>query len=139
MFRIKYFLRNNLLRPNELTQRDILAGAISDLLWKVSGSCPAVLAIPEANPVFEAPVRFSIDGLTEKLHLFKCNKEEELKNVVKRHIYYVGPHLYDLVSQKYFPVSTREGRRSRKFVVQHCLVQGLGRVRNMQIISKFIK
>ena len=27
----------------------------------------AVLAIPEANPVFEAPVRFSIDGVTEKV------------------------------------------------------------------------
>ena len=24
-----------------------------------------------------------------KLHLFRCTKEEELKNVVKRHIYYV--------------------------------------------------
>ena len=68
-----------------------------------------MLAIPEANPVFEAPVRFSIDGLTEKLHLFKCNKEEELKNVVKRHIYYVGPHLYDLVLQKYFQFLQEKG------------------------------
>ena len=100
--------RNNLLRPNEMTQRDILAGAISELLWKVKHSSdetqfttvlykasgngqngPAVIAVPGANQVFEAPVRFSVDGLTEKLHLFKCSKEEELKNLMKRHIYYV--------------------------------------------------
>jgi len=77
-----------MLRPNEMIQRDILAGAISDLLWKVGGQTKAVVAIPEANPVFEAPVRFSIDGITEKLHLFNCSKEEELKNIIKRHIYF---------------------------------------------------
>ena len=27
--------RNIVLRPNEMTQRDILAGAISEVLWKV--------------------------------------------------------------------------------------------------------
>ena len=49
-----------------------------------------MIAVPGANQVFEAPVRFSVDGLTEKLHLFKASKEDELKNLMKRHIYYVG-------------------------------------------------
>ena len=56
-----------MLRTNEMTQRDILSGAMSELLWKVGGQTKAVVAIPEANPVFEAPVRFSIDGITEKV------------------------------------------------------------------------
>ena len=60
-----------MLRPNEMTQRDILSGAMSELLWKVGGQTKAVVAIPEANPVFEAPVRFSIDGITEKVLLNK--------------------------------------------------------------------
>ena len=77
-----------------------------------------MVAIPEANPVFEAPARFSIDGLTEKvslmakklllynestlfprsltdhyfqLHLFKCPKEEELRKLITKHIYFVSP------------------------------------------------
>ena len=133
------------LRPNEMTQREILAGAVAELLWKVQtffvtfwlrkelkvsqclsvclcetkfcqglsislrsislgslsqhswltsqdrrslkyfvllflkyvqnaqigGGSGAVVAIPEANPVFEAPAKFSIDGLTEKVSLMK--------------------------------------------------------------------
>jgi len=79
---------NALLRPNEMTQREILAGAIADLLWKVGDKEQAVLVVPEANPVFEPSVRFAIDGLTEKLHIFKCKKEEELKSTVKKHVFY---------------------------------------------------
>ena len=30
-----YSARNVTLRPNEMTQRDVLAGAVSELLWKV--------------------------------------------------------------------------------------------------------
>ena len=56
-----------MLRPNEITQRETLAAAISELLWKVGEGRRAILAIPEANPVFEASVRFSMDGLTEKV------------------------------------------------------------------------
>ena len=80
--------RNAILRPNEMTQRDILTGAIAELLWKVrkldkdatqlwdivffkvGDKKQAVIAIPEANPVFEPPVRFSIDGVTEKVVKF---------------------------------------------------------------------
>ena len=29
-----------------------------------------MVAIPETNPVFEAPVRFAIDSLTEKVNQF---------------------------------------------------------------------
>ena len=28
--------------------------------------------------------------MTEKLHLFRCSTEEELKNVLKKHVYYVS-------------------------------------------------
>ena len=34
-----------------------------------SGPGEAVVAIPETNPVFEAPVRYAIDSLTEKVKL----------------------------------------------------------------------
>ena len=74
-----------------MIQREILSGAITDILWKVehhscsgldvfrsqalyicqcSGTGEAVVAIPETNPVFEAPVRFAIDSLTEKVNQF---------------------------------------------------------------------
>ena len=56
-----------MLRPSEITQRETLAAAIAELLWKVGEGRRAILAIPEANPVFEASVRFSMDGLTEKV------------------------------------------------------------------------
>ena len=56
-----------MLRPSEMTQRETLAAAIAELLWKVGEGRRAILAIPEANPVFEASVRFSMDGLTEKV------------------------------------------------------------------------
>ena len=78
------------MRPNEITQREILSAAIAELLWKVGGKKQAILAVPETNPVFEASVRFSMDGVTEKLHLFKCTKEEEIKNTLKKHIYFVS-------------------------------------------------
>ena len=60
-----------MLRPSEITQRETLAAAIAELLWKVGEGRRAILAIPEANPVFEASVRFSMDGLTEKVSEFK--------------------------------------------------------------------
>ena len=78
------------MRPNEITQREILSAAIADLLWKVGDKRQAILAIPGPSPVFEPSVRFGIDGVTEKLHLFKCTKEEELKMNLKKHIYFVS-------------------------------------------------
>merc|ERR1712025_181638 len=77
-----------ILKPNEATQRDVLCGAISEILWKSGGGEGAVLAIPGQEAVFEPNAKFYIDGLTEKLHLFKCLKEEELKSAVKKHIYF---------------------------------------------------
>jgi len=82
------YSRTTLLRPNEMIQRDILSGAIAELLWRCGDKERAVIAVPEANPVFEPPVRFSIDGLTEKLHLFRCTKEAEVLSCMKKHIYY---------------------------------------------------
>ena len=57
-----------MLRPNEILQRETLSAAIAELLWKVGAGRRAVLAIPEASPVFEASVRFTMDGLTEKVN-----------------------------------------------------------------------
>ena len=62
-----FVTRATMLRPSEMTQRETLAAAIAELLWKVGEGRRAILAIPEANPVFEASVRFSMDGLTEKV------------------------------------------------------------------------
>ena len=66
-----FVTRATMLRPSEITQRETLAAAIAELLWKVGEGRRAILAIPEANPVFEASVRFSMDGLTEKVSEFK--------------------------------------------------------------------
>ena len=103
-----FVTRATMLRPSEITQRETLAAAIAELLWKVGEGRRAILAIPEANPVFEASVRFSMDGLTEKvtelenrgcvvstflffqLHLFECTKEEDVKKTLKNHIYFVS-------------------------------------------------
>ena len=66
-----FVTRATMLRPSEITQRETLAAAIAELLWKVGEGRRAILAIPEANPVFEASVRFSMDGLTEKVSKLK--------------------------------------------------------------------
>jgi len=73
-----------ILRPTETIQRDILVGAITELLWKCGEKERAVLAVPDAAVCFEPPSKFSIDGVTEKLHFVTCNKEEELKVQVKK-------------------------------------------------------
>lgn len=125
------FYRNVTLRPNEMTQRDILAGAVSELLWKVHfiffvtidlengkkcldwrrlrcGGCypRGESSIWSACKVFHRrsdrkskfdektsslsmKVFFLIDHYFQ-LHLFKCSKEEELRNLVKKHIYFVS-------------------------------------------------
>ena len=58
-----------MLRPNEITQREVLSAAIADVLWLVGDKKRAILAVPEANPVFEASVRFGMDGVTEKVRV----------------------------------------------------------------------
>ena len=95
-----------------------------------------MVAIPEANPVFEAPARFSIDGLTEKvslmakkllpynestlfprsltdhyfqLHLFKCPKEEELRKLITKHIYFVSPSTLVLYLANFFQFMQEKG------------------------------
>ena len=62
------------MRPNEITQREILSAAIAELLWKVGGKKQAILAVPETNPVFEASVRFSMDGVTEKVEILTVDQ-----------------------------------------------------------------
>ena len=77
--------RTVLLRPNEVTQREVLSAAVAELLWRAGDRRRAVIAIPEvrtqdtplyfakldlypqSNPVFDASVRFSMDGVTEKV------------------------------------------------------------------------
>lgn len=75
--------RTGILKPNENTQRDVLIGAVSELLWKVfflsiyfiiylssvqvGEKKVAVLAIPGSTPVIEPTIRFSVDELTEKV------------------------------------------------------------------------
>ena len=66
----------------------------------------AVVTVPGVGRVFAPPPRFSSDGLTEKvgdgqqepvilcltiqLHLFHCEKEEELRSCLKKHISFVS-------------------------------------------------
>ena len=43
-----FVTRATMLRPSEITQRETLAAAIAELLWKVGEGRRAILAIPEA-------------------------------------------------------------------------------------------
>ena len=76
------FFRKNLLRPSDTIQKEILCGAIVELLWKVrfaslgfmftsDNKCgetkQAVLAIPGTEPGFESTAFLTFDGLTEKV------------------------------------------------------------------------
>ena len=73
-----------MLRPNYETQKEVLTGAIIELLWKVSciikfisghlllilkcgSQKQAVLVIPGDHPNFEASKSYSTDGVTEKV------------------------------------------------------------------------
>ena len=50
-----------------------IVGPLSEIklcICQCSGTTEAVVAIPETNPVFEAPVRYAIDSLTEKVTQF---------------------------------------------------------------------
>ena len=50
-----------------------IVGPFSEIklcICQCSGTTEAVVAIPETNPVFEAPVRYAIDSLTEKVIQF---------------------------------------------------------------------
>ena len=64
---IKILSRTEVLKPNEMTQRDALCGAIVEILWKAGERKSAVLVLPDVNPVLEPSVRLSADDLTEKV------------------------------------------------------------------------
>ena len=76
------YVRSNLLQPSDAIQKEILCGAIVELLWKVLNRCEnssltsfkcgdrerAVLAILDVAIDFEPTVFYSADGLTEKVN-----------------------------------------------------------------------
>jgi len=78
--------RNQLLRPVEKIQQEMIIGGVTDLLLKVSDGDECVLCLPGPNNCFEPTAQYGIDGVTEKLHLFRSKKEDDIKIVVRRYL-----------------------------------------------------
>lgn len=114
---------SQILKPNEKTQLDMVAGGLSDLLFRVAEGKEAVFCLPGHDSCFEPAAQYGIDGVTEKvrsvslnhklhsgmlatlystknfsctfqLHLFSCAKEEEMKNLIKRYTANVSDSLF---------------------------------------------
>ena len=130
-----------ILRPTETIQRDILVGAITELLWKVTMftflrsvifchqmcfskhrnvlQCGekerAVLAVPDAAVCFEPPSKFSIDGVTEKV-------EEIWDNFLQKAL----PYFDRLYFQLHFVTCNKEEElkvQVKKFMGQVTMIQ----------------
>merc|ERR1712029_1028097 len=78
--------QSQLLRPNEKTQHEMVVGGIADMLAKIAEGRETILCLPGAENCFEPTAQYGIDGVTEKLHLFRCKKEDEVKIVVRRYL-----------------------------------------------------
>ncbi len=59
--------RNQVLRPNEKQQLDMLVGGLADLLFKLSEGNEAFFCVPGAKNNFEPSAHYTIDGVTEKV------------------------------------------------------------------------
>lgn len=77
----------NLLKPTKQCQKEILIGAVSEILWKCGDKKQAALCVASTKTVLDPTPLLLFDGVTERMHLFECNTEEELKNCVKQHIH----------------------------------------------------
>ncbi len=63
----------------------MLVGAFAELLIKVAEGDAAVFCLPGSENCFEPTAHYAIDGLTEKLRLFKTKDEEEMKTCIKKY------------------------------------------------------
>jgi len=79
------FKSGSLLKPNEKSQTDMLSGGLAEILCRVAEGGEAVFCIPGPNNCFEPAAHYGIDGVTEKLRLFKTKKEDELKKLLGRY------------------------------------------------------
>ncbi len=63
-----YPSRIQLLRPNDVTQKEVLAGAISELLWKVenNNSAPSFVTMSSLFLLFELIISAISDGKMTK-------------------------------------------------------------------------
>ncbi|XP_043284710.1 inactive ubiquitin carboxyl-terminal hydrolase MINDY-4B isoform X2 [Venturia canescens] len=96
-----------LLTPNYDRQVEVLAAAISEIIWRCAGgnasqnasysasrhnvtsaSLPkATVVLPQEAPYLQHSVQYFQDGLTETLHLFEFTALEDMEIFIKRYLY----------------------------------------------------
>ncbi|XP_071744007.1 inactive ubiquitin carboxyl-terminal hydrolase MINDY-4B isoform X2 [Lepeophtheirus salmonis] len=74
----------NILRPTDRIQSEILIGGLTSLFSKVSDGHGGILCFPSSDNCFEPTSNYTMDGVTEKLHIFRSDKEEELRSTIKK-------------------------------------------------------
>jgi hypothetical protein len=65
---------------------DMVIGGISEVLHKVADGKESILCLPGPDPCFEATGQYGIDGVTEKLHLYRSKNEDDMRTFVRRYI-----------------------------------------------------
>lgn len=75
------------LKPSKEKQREVLELALVDILWKIGEGKKAVVCLPQEKSYVPHSLAYFQDSLTEKLHFFEVNNEEELKMLIKRYSY----------------------------------------------------
>ncbi|CAB4063628.1 MINDY3_4 [Lepeophtheirus salmonis] len=76
--------KTNILRPTDRIQSEILIGGLTSLFSKVSEGHGGILCFPSSDNCFEPTSNYTMDGITEKLHIFRSDKEEELRSTIKK-------------------------------------------------------
>ncbi|XP_059082369.1 inactive ubiquitin carboxyl-terminal hydrolase MINDY-4B-like isoform X10 [Tigriopus californicus] len=74
-----------LLKPGEKIQQEMLVGGLVELLSKIADGKETVLCLPGPDNCFQPTAHFGIDGITEKLRVMRCSKDEELRTYVKKY------------------------------------------------------
>ena len=65
LFLLSY--RGQLLKPNEKTQNEMVAGGLAEILCRVAEGDEIVFCLPGPDNSFEASASYGIDGVTEKV------------------------------------------------------------------------
>ena len=68
------FLRGQVLKPSEKVQTEMFCGGLAEILFRVADGNEAVFCLPGSDNCFEPSAHYGIDGVTEKVEIWKSNR-----------------------------------------------------------------
>ena len=73
LMKLFLFLRGQVLKPSEKVQTEMFCGGLAEILFRVADGNEAVFCLPGSDNCFEPSAHYGIDGVTEKVEIWKSN------------------------------------------------------------------